>query len=489
MAEDPLGMPELREVIHRLHEQSRYPDEQMLSPDDVTAIAHHLYHGTNDGTRMTNPGYWSHLASIRDPNTTDIDPISAQIRQKQWQGWTGPGWSPEERAALGRDPEGFELSPGDRTSHQWMRDSQYLNDVLGRNQTVNTGELPSSVTAWGGSSGATHDQQAQRKLEEALHWYKRGENATHSVTPSIPGTIAGLVAMGHGTSNFKKYSDLGGFFDASDNPDYAFGHLTTQYMDPLGYAVQKQTMRDPTAKESQYWQDVRNSWTPAAILPPVYDFFRNALSDKSTIQDAIEVARGAQFNRHSPKLPATSSGMSAEDRVRELQRLRAANAGARNMDFDSYHYGKTGQLPSKAGSMGGSIAAQAIDPSILVTGLGAKAVGSVLGKNVTTAAAMAGEMAEDFFPNVALTTALATVPFDHGQGTKPVPFKDWLTPGDEARTDVPSESHQDRMARIQSHEGNQDAALDVLRKANKAAPRPVNKSTPSGSYMNSGFKT
>jgi hypothetical protein len=485
MAEDALGMPELREVLHRLHEQSRRPDEAPLGPDEITAIANHLYQGTNDGTRATNPGYWSHLARIRDPNTQDLDPISAQIRQKQWQGWTGPGWSPEERTALGREPQRFELSPGDRTSHQWMRDSQYLHDVLGRSQTVKPDDIPASVSAWGGSPVATHDQQAQKNLEEALYWYKRGDNATHSVTPSVAGTVAGLTAMGHGTSNFKQYSDLGGFFDASDNPDYAFGHLTTQYMDPLGYAVQKQAMRDPTEKESQYWQDVRNSWTPAAIIPPVYDFFRNALrSDaQSTVPDAIDVARGAQFSRHSPNLPTPSNGMSAEDRVRELQRLRAATASARNMTFDDYHYGKTGQLPSKAGSMSASIAANSIDPSIVATGLMGAGVGAVMGKNVSSYAAMAGELAEDFFPNVALTGALATVPFD--SQTKPVPFKDWFTPGDEARTDLPKESQQDRMARIQAHPSEQDSAIAALAKANKAVPPPVNRSPV---HMNSASK-
>ena len=492
MAEDALGIPELREVLHRLHEQSRFSDEPPLGPDEITHIANHLYHGQSEGSpyeegsREINPQYWQYLASIRDPsNNSELSPTDQQLRQRMWKTYSGPGWSPDERAQLGRDPRGFELSPGDRMSHQWMRDSQYLNDVLGRNETVKPEDIPSSVTAWGGSPVASHDDQAQRRLEEALYWYKRGDNATHSVTPSIPGTLAGLVGMGHGTANFKKYSDLGGFFDASDNPDYAFGHLTTQYMDPLGHAVQKQTMRNPTEKESQYWQDVRNSWTPAAMIPPIYDFFKNGLSNdsQSTIPDAIEVARGAQFNRHSPNLPAQSNGMTAEDRVRQLQGLRAANAGARNMTFDDYHYGKTGQLPSKAGSMGASIAAQSIDPSIVATGLGGAAIGTVMGKNVSSYASMAGELAEDFFPNVALTGALATVPFD--SQTKPVPFKDWFTPGDAARTDVPKESHQDRMARIQAQPSDQDSAIAALGKANKAVPPPV---TRSPIHMNSASK-
>jgi hypothetical protein len=514
MAEDPLGLPELREVIHRLHEQSRHPDEQMLSPDDITSIAHHLYQGTNDGTRMTNPGYWSHLARTRDFNTQDLDPISAQIRQKQWQGWTGPGWSPEERAALGRDPDGFELSPGDRTSHQWMRDSQYLHDILGRRGEQQSHPTESFFTdlanprAWEGEEPTEEDKQNQR-IQDALDWYKRGANATRSVD---------------GSANFRQYGGLKGTLGAVDNDDYGFGTYNHTISSPLGWAMQRQTMRDPTSKDPEWVNKLRTSepdpviaeLSPLAglgqrlasgIIPPAYDFFKNALrSDnhptpptnasttpelldhlnknvRSDAGDAVEVARAAQFNRHSPPVP---SGMSPEDRVRFILDARKKWYAAQNMNFHDYHYAKTGQLPSKLGSMTASVTADSEDLSTPILGAMGGAMGALGGKGASTYAKMAGEFSEEILPGFAINALTDWMPISKHPDTKPVPFKNYLTPGNAARTDIPHEEHDVRMKRIQDEEVARTQAIEDLRKANRSVPRPMNK--PAWN-MNSGFKT
>lgn len=43
--------------------------------------------------------------------------------------WTGPGWSPSEKAKLGREPGTAELSPGDFLAHQRARDYEILKQV------------------------------------------------------------------------------------------------------------------------------------------------------------------------------------------------------------------------------------------------------------------------------------------------------------------------------------------------------------------------
>jgi hypothetical protein len=91
MAEDQLGLPELREVLHRLYQQSGSPHGD-LGPDEFTAIANHLYSGTNDGSTFTNPGYWRHLSVARDHRVPEeyLDSFQKDYRKRQWEGLTRP---------------------------------------------------------------------------------------------------------------------------------------------------------------------------------------------------------------------------------------------------------------------------------------------------------------------------------------------------------------------------------------------------------------
>lgn len=442
MAEDPLGMPELREVIHRLYAQSRDPNsDPELGPDEITAIANHLYHGTQDGTKLTNPGYWRNLALTRDHIAAPEVPKDWQaVRDRQWAGWQGPGWSAGQKEALGRDPQAFELSPGDQVYHQWLRDNDYLEAMLNRRRDPSyKNQLPFEADMTRGPRPMRVPETVKNyvpdDIEDALYWYRRGKDATHSVSDG---------------ANFKRYGGPEGTFHAMENPDYTFGWLNTAVFSPIEYAANRQTMRDLASHEDPEAVRQVRGLPGGNILGGIYDFARNAMgpspTGSSALDDAGTMLQAKKYTTHSPVVPSSEKNPSAEDRVRLLAQARKAMYEAGNHSGTDYQRAKTGHNLSFLGSLGTSLSSALLDPSTALTG-------------AMRGGKFAAEFGEEAWQNGMMMGAMFGFPKEEGLHLPPV--NEWLDSNN--RPDIKAESKPDFDKRIQSQEKSQTQGLNTLR--------------------------
>lgn len=464
---DAIGLPELRDVLGRLSDSAQLG----YSPEQIAAAANALYHGrynepgaegydprfdpnqwvalANARDWMADPAYLAHLAPENIFGKTP-----EELRSIMHAGWSGPGWSKREREALGRDPEPFELSPGDYQYHQWDRDRQYLDDVLTRRTANMPPEENPSITAWTGPSSETPETIAERNLKDALYWYNRSNGARYS---------SGQPGVGWGTANYRRYATDDAMFAAPSNPDYGFGWLATRLFAPLEDAVNHQTMRNTYERDEGY--------TP--VVTPVWDFFANALrSDTPSGFDyASSRMAGANLNKHSPVLPTGDYDPPTAERIRLLQDARAAFDKSQNMSGDDYHFSRTGKNPTFLGSMGTTLLSGLFDPSILVSGfLGGFKKGKAL-------ASIANELGQESVENAAINTGAFVMP--KGEGLNAPHPSQWYDQS--ARSDIPLESASDRHARIQREQAERDAATRKLQKYIQATPGSKVGSSP-GSY-------
>jgi len=374
---EPKGLPELRDVVGRLAKRSGMG----MQPEHISQVADHIYHGKSQGPLPANSPFlrhedWIKLARVGDPRAEqphDADWMFNTPKKKmpQWReqmrkGEIGPGWTPEERAKRG-DPGTFELSQGDQQNHAWMRDREYLEAIANRDRSLDSAaekdaELK-SVAQWFAPNPGMG--AARRPIEDALHFYNRGKDATHAYSPGANGVWA--------TANFKHHSTPQATFDALYNPEFAAGWLGAA-ASPVGHFVHSMTAKDPTAKDPEWVANSRNSNVLGHMAATGYDFARNlgaALLDPSEMVHQLEASGGQLDNQWaraiSPVL--TEPAETAEERHNAKARgLMDASNSQQGMGFDDYHRAKTGKVPSWVGSNTASALSDApFDPLTMLT--------------------------------------------------------------------------------------------------------------------------
>ena len=433
--ESPRGLRELREVIARYNNRGRLA----LHPDEMDHIASHLYHGNSDAYRaggdelplpedsyLLDPEQWQKFARLGDrfddgsleegELVFDEDPQAH--RKILRRGEIGQGWTDEDVKAKGQGKASFELSPGDKQAHAWLRDREFLEGMLGR--TPESDLEAEEDRRFAMSQGGSH---MMTPLESALHYYERSKDANFS----------------HGsngwdpwrTANFKRYASNQATLQAMENPEFAAGAVLGP-MQAIGQFASHQAVEHPEEKDfmpaasSALAGGALSGFGPAAwlatggipgmtardtpvigpALGAVGDFASNltrSLLDGSAPGEALDAWRnstsGKNINNISPIIPQSSQKDwvdSPAQREQSLGEVAKTHADARGMSQDDYWRAEKGQVPSYAGSLLGEALYEApLDPLTLSSmGVGAAAgiargVAGGLAKNAARGAAKA----------------------------------------------------------------------------------------------------
>jgi hypothetical protein len=392
---------------------------------------------------------------------------AGELRNTMRKGWAGPGWDPQQEADHGDAKDPYELSPGDRTAFQWKRDNQYLNAILERE---NVTLPPDSVSAWVG--GTSKDQMVQKNIDNALYWYGKSKDATHSFTDGPLAGVAGFqdLPLVGGGANFPDYQDDAAAGNWMSNPDSFMGYGITKIFSPLEDFANQVTMAAPS----------KDGHTP--IITPIKDFLSNLNEHGGqALHDTANKAEAAQFMTHSPRVPA---GLTSEQRIQFLQKAANDYEKAHNPEGKDYVRQQTGAYPTPAYGFVMKVASSTMDPSIAFTG-GAGALGP-LAKGSTRMGALArgigNEALQETAENAGIMGAFGALFGDNSQKYDS-PW-DWY--GDAAKT--MSKSFQpEPMTDDQSQfnqkmmEQNQrvDKAREGIGKANRAITKPAMPGHPS----------
>jgi hypothetical protein len=457
------GMEELREVLGRLSSQAGLGH----TPEQIGHIANHLYTGNmyipgspyNHESPEVSKENWQALGTIGDhevelPQGGEVFGRPAEeIRHKMWEGWTGPGWTEQEERALGREKLPYELSPGDRVAHQRLRDRQYLNDILDREKIA---EVPKSVSAWGGGTEPSQQDQAQKKIDEALYWYRRGDGAKNSQERYWSPV---------GNANFKRYTTDDASATYFVNPESTLGWLNTQVFSPTEDFANQVTM---TAAEG----NDAGSYVP--VVTPAVDFFKNLWQHGGqALRDSMgDKPRAAQFMNHSPRVPSYAQN-TPEGRIRAIRDLQRAYEKSGNISGDDYYRQKTGELPSQLGSFATTVGSSLLDPtiplsagvSLLRNGKAAFTLGNLL-------KGTKGELLQEGAENVGVMGGLGGLMPAEDQKESQSNWDYWKNAGKNAMKLMDQkeskESNSEFHKRMQEQEQSQQNARQLLRKANKA---------------------
>jgi len=457
------GLPELQEVLGRLSAQAGLGH----TPEQLGHIANHLYSGNHfvqgspygPDSQELDPQNWRQLAelsdyTLQDPQGELFGKPAAELRSAMWKGWSGPGWSQQEEAALGRPKQPYELSPGDRTSHQWMRDRQYLNDILDR-ENVNL--PPSGAAAFAGPTNKDH--LVKTNIDNALNWYSKGKDATHSQTPYS-------ISAG---PNFRQYTQDEAAGNWMVNPDSYIGHLNTKVFSPTEDFANQVSMAGTS----------ETGHTP--IITPIKDFFSNLREHGGeAMSDTMNKAEAAQFMTHSPRLPSSSNTLTAEERIRMIRDAQAAYEQSANKEGDDYYRQQTGQLPSAMGTFGMRVGSSALDPSIALTGglgaAGAAAKGTTsFAKMLALAKGVGSETMQETAENVGIMGGFGSL-IPEGNKHYDSATEYW---GDTAKAAPgwfkPKEMTEDRSTfnqRMLDQEKTRTNSRQQLQKMNRAVTKP-----------------
>lgn len=477
------GLPELERVLERMASRANLD----FRPEQIAAYAKHIYDGGQpmEGDPGTDPMQWAALAAIEDWRNDPYSESGAWIpsevfghqirgedlgpnqeglnalRNEQWGTWAGPGWSQQDLDQLGRPRQPFELSPGDALNHQWMRDRQYLQDILTRKTDNMEGlSVPErqSIEHWTGASQETPESIEQRNIDDALYWYRKGALATHYTGNGSPGITPGYDWA---TANFKEYGTDEGMGAAMNNNDYALGYLNNNVFAPLEEAMNSQTMRN---------LDDSEGFTP--VVTPVYDFFRNALiaDGKPAAHDvALDRQTAKQVYTGSPIVPHSKPNPTREERISAIRQAREALGKTENMSGDDYYYARTGQNPSYLGKFGMTLGSSMVgDPSVFLSGL---AGGLKSPQNFWKA--FRGEVAQEGAETAGFNGMSAMFPLGQDKdGTElhTPHISTWGNPYAE-RTDLPKEDDQERNERIKRQENDRVSGAYRLEDLNRALPK------------------
>jgi hypothetical protein len=365
---EPRGLPELREVMGRYNTRARLG----LGEDELAQIAHHIHHGHSEGPLdPDNPAdapyldreEWKKLALLGDsfgwqqmgegqgmPETLFGQKFN-QEHHGDYIATPSHGWTDEEVHKLGRKPHKFELSPGDRSDHQNLRDREYLEAFTSPDAMI---------------KGAPYYHP--NTVKDALDYYDRSKDANYS-------------HGGNGwdmwrTANFKRHAGLQGMVGALTNPEFAAGNAFTGASVAADF-IGGQAVENPGQKD---WiaPGIRNGSPAGAMAAGVGDFAFNtarSIADGTAgqeWQDAYERWEMANANNISPAIPQSGindwkdTPENRADAIKEMQQLQVDNHGH---DFDTYHRAKTGVTPSYGGSLAATQAHEIVtDPITLAMG-------------------------------------------------------------------------------------------------------------------------
>lgn len=429
--EENPGLKELHDVLFRLSHQAGLGH----TPEQIGHIANHLYSGNHfiqgspygpDAPEVDQRN-WRTLAALTDHRLTDEQLVgedgeesmpfgrpARELRKTMWKDWSGPGWSRQEEQALGRPKQPYELSPGDRVSHQWMRDRQFLGDILDRNEV----ELPPAETmAWGGSPSKEH--YVKNNIDQALHWYRKGKDATHTFPHENYRIFAGVPFLGQlpglgGEPNFRHYQTNESSGNWMVNPDSTIGAITTKIATPTEDFANQVTMANP---------EQGSGHTP--VITPIKDFFSNLREHGGqALKDSYNKAEAAQFVTHSPRLPTTEMHPSHLDRIRMLRDIQKAYEDSRQKEGGDWHREKTGEEATGVGKFAMRVGSSLMDPSLAFTvgsaGLGAMAKGAtVAGKAGAIARGAGTELGQELAENVGVMSMFEGLEGGQWKSTKP----------------------------------------------------------------------
>ena len=500
------GLSELEEVLRRIGGTLNLD----VAPENYPHVARKLYEGPGydggplQGHEALNHEFWAGMDGWHDPEMAmaaqfpeDLPPEEVQrmeaIRQKSLEGYTGTGWSLQERKNLGgREKQPFELSPGDFTRHQRQRDIHFLEQMLKRRQQDGqtykpqapnfewssspghswdpTGLVPTLNGDWTGGVLGRHPAAEQdltgedwqkradeRHIQDSLQWFNKSRNAKFSVGDGPPPrkTLGELGGLGDSlnrnrTANYPQYGGYAGTAEAMSNPDYTFGGLANYFTTPLEYAVNKTAMHNTSQKDSG---TLRQQGPLSYIAANTGDYFKNALIGdfhEPPAKSAATFAQSQQFNTHSPNLPVDYEP-DPYARSQLMQRVRGLTQQAENISATDHYRSKTGKQMSFGGQMLATLGSSLIDPTPLVSGFGGKSF-------YQKALKVAGEVAEDVPAGVAATGLMALTPREKGLYVPPL--HRWLNEGD--RPDLPKETDNQFGDRIKAQPLEQQKALQQL---------------------------
>lgn len=524
------GLSELEEVLRRIGGTLNLD----IAPENYPHVARKLYEGPGydggplQGHDALNPEFWAAMDGWHDPELAmaqqlpeDLPPEEVQrmeaIRSKSLEGYTGTGWSPGERNALGRDPHPFELSPGDFARHQRQRDIYFLEQMLKRrkndgqaykphapgfewssspgNSWDPTGLIPTRHGDWTGGVLARHPAAEQeltgedwekradeRHIRDALHWFNKSRDARFSVGggPQQRQTLAELGGLGdrvnqNRTANYPQYGGYAGTAEAMGNPDYTFGWLSNNVFSPLEYAVNKTAMSDTANRDSG---DLRKAGPLGYVAANVGDYFKNALMGdfhEHPLQSAATYTQAQKFNTHSPILPVDYEP-DPYTRSELMQRVRGLTKQAENIDATDHYRARTGKPMSFVGQLGATIGSSLIDPTPILSARGGKGLAQ-------RAAKIGGEVSEDLPTAVAASGLQIATPREPGHEVPPM--HRWLNEGD--RPDLPNETDEQFEARIKAQPWEQQKALQQLKQHLSNVPKVQTNLPASGTPSRSHF--
>lgn len=340
---------------------------------------------------------------------------ATDVWDRQREGWSGYGWNQAERDLLGRSPEPMELSHGGRWASRADAEANLINSLVSRN--------PNS-----------HLSHPRAGIVPIIDQFERERSRTH---------------------------DEIGALNALSSADYPIGWaFSAANVLPEAGKVQRYEVEGDADKGPEYWrgpEDPSSEWTPKWAARNTYNWLSHYVPRARDTQflDA-ELRRGEPFVPAGPYESKGDAFHTATQALRGSKGLTYDESVRRTDPWDQY--------PSYLASMGNYLVDEAKDASlpfpiggaiksVLTAGAkgGAKAAATTLGRSLLSEAG--GEV---------MGHAQTGVPFAMAGGYKPPPVSSWLTPGNEARTDLPQESRDEFMARTDA------ASHGVTDNANRA---------------------
>jgi hypothetical protein len=341
MAKPQDHMDTLREAL--MAEQARLPPGAL---GDVDTVAKHLLWGLKSEGAATTPEVSSALESMEFAHPDSEPGMDEDMHAEINKDYLGRPWRPEQREALGREPLPRELSPGSEQLRDIDRRKTLTDSLL---RAHNPGPAPPIYTdpyEWGRRFWP-EESVKNAKVDEAMQQYKDSEG--------------------------KKFGESG-WLGAIDNPEYAFGHLNTQYLQPFSEAASRMASDSESilnAKDPNFAVDDPKgpSWSNLprrlAEIPSRLAIAGGEYAGKY-LPEAFGQATAARiFNKISPQLNVLD-GASGLDRDKIVKEGRQNYEDFHGLTADDQYRKWTGQHPSWMGGRAMSAFNGALDPSTLL---------------------------------------------------------------------------------------------------------------------------
>lgn len=368
-----------------------------------------------------------------------------EIWLKQREGWDGYGWTKDKIRELGRNPEPRELSRGGRWANTWEANKNFLEGLLKQGESIE------GVAARMDMSGMP-EAVRHRVLSGLLNEHDRIRKQTHGES---------------------------GWMGAMVNPEYlagqAFGALSV-----VPEAAHMQTLDTADPRENPYYipEHLKSSW----LADPVGNLGHQAMQffGHYVPKAWSQIQTDQQGAKVEPTMPVGSSPADGNRQIFEASERR-------NLTLDELNRLQAGKYPSYAASGVATLLNGLLDPSIVATGPAAhlthaigrglsgagKAIGRGTlggnfmrrwGSNLMRDASWAKQYP---YAAAAMREAGDELPFGAGlqgvaaaaSGTMP-PFSQWFTASNEARTDMPQETQEEFVNRMNAVQGHSQDAMN-----------------------------